>query len=77
MTLGALGVSALALQGTFKTQGRHDQAGTRSNWALLNAYCREVAAPAGELGWDSPFGAPAWPSSTSPESTGSSRGPWI
>ncbi|MCE8016211.1 iron transporter [Halomonas sp. MCCC 1A17488] len=58
MTLGS---SAIALHRAFKLQDRHDQASTRSIWALLNAYCREVAAPAGELTWDSPFGARAWP----------------
>ncbi|MDW7745670.1 IucA/IucC family protein [Halomonas sp.] len=58
MTLGS---SAVALHRAFKIQDVRDQAGTRSIWALLNAYCREVAAPAGDLNWDSPFGARAWP----------------
>ncbi|MDX1464084.1 MAG: IucA/IucC family protein [Halomonas sp.] len=53
--------SAVALHRAFKTQDLRDQAGTRSIWALLNAYCREVASPAGELTWDSPFGARVWP----------------
>ncbi|MFT0137354.1 IucA/IucC family protein [Alcanivoracaceae bacterium MT1] len=55
------GPSAIALHRAFKIQERHGQACTRSIWALLNAYCREVAAPVGELIWDSPFGARAWP----------------
>ncbi|GGY11152.1 aconitase [Litchfieldella qijiaojingensis] len=58
MTLSS---SAVALHRAFKTQDLRDQASTHSIWALLNAYCREVAAPAGELSWDSPFGARVWP----------------
>ncbi|WP_431025853.1 IucA/IucC family protein [Halomonas sp. H5] len=53
--------SSAALQRAFKIRDRLDQAGTHSIRALLNAYCREVAAPAGDLVWDSPFGARAWP----------------
>jgi siderophore synthetase component len=49
------------LSQAFKAQELRDQASSRSSWALLNAYCREVAAPAGELTWDNPFGARAWP----------------
>ncbi|ATJ83708.1 IucA/IucC family protein [Halomonas beimenensis] len=53
--------SSVAPQRAFKLQDIRDQASTRAIWALLNAYCREVAAPAGDLVWDSPFGARAWP----------------
>ncbi|UTW10822.1 IucA/IucC family protein [Marinobacterium rhizophilum] len=49
--------SALA----YRAQHQQDLAGTRSMAALLNCYCREVAAPAGLLQLDTPFGHRGWP----------------
>ena len=45
----------------YRTRHQHDLAGARSMAALLNCYCREVAAPAGQLQLDTPFGQKGWP----------------
>jgi siderophore synthetase component len=45
----------------YRTQHHQDLAGAHSIAALLNCYCREVAAPAGQLQLDTPFGQKGWP----------------
>lgn len=53
--------SSAVLQQAFKRQDIQDQAETRMIWALLNTYCREIAAPVADLHLDCPFGARSWP----------------
>lgn len=50
-----------ALQTYYQACSAEDQAGQRSLETLLNCYCREVAAPAGQIGIGPLFGQNDWP----------------